>query len=138
MLENARKAPKQLPGSDKGLPPVSKDDAETPCRNSGRDAETPLCKPVDTTGGVAVPPILVSDDAPVQTPDELAIDARPVLRLSVDPVEQALGDAVLLAAQAGQWETVALLSRELGARRLAREAPNVSRVDVERIRRGRG
>jgi hypothetical protein len=79
---------------------------------------------------------VVSSDAPVRTPNEPAIDSEPVPTLGVDPIEQALGDAVLLAARAGQWETVAILSRELGARRLAREAPNVSRVDVERARRG--
>jgi hypothetical protein len=52
-----------------------------------------------------------------------------------DPVETALAEAVALAARAGQWSTVEILSRELGARRLARSAPDVLNLDAERARR---
>jgi hypothetical protein len=45
--------------------------------------------------------------------------------------------AILLAAQAGQWTAVELLSAELKARRLAR-AGNVVTLDPKRARRGGG
>ena len=44
----------------------------------------------------------------------------------VDPVEAALADALQRAAVAGQWSTVEVLSRELEARRVAREAREAS------------
>jgi hypothetical protein len=40
----------------------------------------------------------------------------------VDSVEESLGVALKLAAEASQWTVVEVLSRELGARRLARTA----------------
>ena len=42
------------------------------------------------------------------------------------PLEVALADAVQRAAVAGQWSTVEILSRELEARRVAREAREAS------------
>jgi len=53
----------------------------------------------------------------------------------VDPVERALAEALTLAAQAGRFETVEVLSRELAARRLARTAPTVTTLEAERARR---
>jgi hypothetical protein len=55
----------------------------------------------------------------------------------LDPVEAALSDALKLAASAGQWTTVEVLSRELAARRLARTAPEVATLEGERARRER-
>jgi len=55
----------------------------------------------------------------------------------VDPVERALADALTLAAQAGRFDTVEVLSRELAARRLARTAPAVASLDTERAKRER-
>jgi hypothetical protein len=55
----------------------------------------------------------------------------------LDPVEAALSEALKLAASAGQWTTVELLSRELAARRLARTAPEVATLEGERARRER-
>jgi hypothetical protein len=52
-----------------------------------------------------------------------------------DAVEVALSNALALAADAGQWATVETLSRELGARRLARSAPTVPTLEVERAKR---
>jgi hypothetical protein len=52
----------------------------------------------------------------------------------IDPVEAALSDALALAAKAGQWTTVELLSRELSARRLARTAPEVTTLEGRRDR----
>ena len=51
-----------------------------------------------------------------------------------DPVELALATALEQAAQAQQWQTVEVLSRELTARREARAA--VVSLDAERARRG--
>jgi len=50
-------------------------------------------------------------------------------------VEAALADALTRASVASQWELVAQLARELEARRRAREAPEIVRLDE---RRGRG
>lgn len=55
----------------------------------------------------------------------------------VDPVERALADALTLAAQAGRFDTVEVLSRELAARRLARTAPTVATLEAERAKRTR-
>lgn len=52
-----------------------------------------------------------------------------------DPVEVALAKAVELAAQAGEWATVAELSRELGERRRARMSPAVVSLEATRARR---
>jgi hypothetical protein len=54
---------------------------------------------------------------------------------SADSVEVALGRAVLLAAQAGEWRVAAELGRELAARRLEREPRPVA--VLERGRRAR-
>jgi hypothetical protein len=56
---------------------------------------------------------------------------------STDPVEAALAEAVSLAARAGQWGTVEILSRELAARRLAASSPEVPSLEAERARRER-
>ena len=56
---------------------------------------------------------------------------------SVDSVEAALAEAVSLAARAGQWGTVEILSRELAARRLAASSPEIPTLEVERARRER-
>jgi len=53
----------------------------------------------------------------------------------VDPVERALADALTLAAQAGRFDTVEVLSRELAARRLTRTAPAVASLETERAKR---
>jgi hypothetical protein len=54
-----------------------------------------------------------------------------------DPVERALADALALAAQAGRFGTVEVLSRELTARRLARTSPAVTSLDAGRAKRSR-
>jgi hypothetical protein len=54
-----------------------------------------------------------------------------------DPVEQALADALTLAAQAGRFDTVEVLSRDLTVRRLARVAPDVPSLEAERAKRSR-
>ncbi len=53
----------------------------------------------------------------------------------VDPIEAALAEALTLAAKAGRFDTVETLSRELGARRLARNAPEMTTLEAERARR---
>jgi hypothetical protein len=55
----------------------------------------------------------------------------------VDSVEEALGVALKLAAEAGQWGAVETLSRELGERRRARTAPAVASLEAERAKRDR-
>jgi hypothetical protein len=52
-----------------------------------------------------------------------------------DVVEEALAAALQGATAAGEWTTVAQLARELQARREARAASNVVRLDA--ARRGR-
>ncbi len=54
----------------------------------------------------------------------------------LDPVEIALANAVTGATAAGQWEVVAQLARELEARRLARQAPEVVSIELARAKRG--
>jgi hypothetical protein len=54
---------------------------------------------------------------------------------SIDPVESALAESLRLATEAGRWDVVTLLAGELSARRLARTAPAVASVEVERARR---
>jgi len=44
---------------------------------------------------------------------------------AADPVEEALAVALERASAEHRWDVVALLGRELEARRLARAAPNV-------------
>ena len=51
-----------------------------------------------------------------------------------DPVEVALAEALKRAAEAGQWDVVATLARELQARREARAGV----VDLEAARKRRG
>jgi hypothetical protein len=53
----------------------------------------------------------------------------------VDGIEGALARAAELAAKAGEWATVAEISRELGERRRARTAPEVSSLGVTRTLR---
>lgn len=53
----------------------------------------------------------------------------------VDVVETALADALRRASEAGAWEAVAQLARELEARRKARSG--VVELDLERARRGK-
>jgi hypothetical protein len=55
----------------------------------------------------------------------------------LDAVEEALGIALKLAAEAGQWSAVETLSRELGERRRTRTAPAVASLDSERAKRSR-
>jgi hypothetical protein len=52
-----------------------------------------------------------------------------------DPVEAALARALDRASEAGRFDVVAQLARELEARRLARSG-NVVRLDDEREKRG--
>jgi hypothetical protein len=51
---------------------------------------------------------------------------------TVDAIEVALAHALTAASHAGQWDIVALLARELAARRLERSAPNVVDLDTRR------
>jgi hypothetical protein len=53
-------------------------------------------------------------------------------------IEAALARAIALASEAGQWEVVTTLSRELGERRRARTAPEVASIEDARARRGSG
>jgi len=55
-------------------------------------------------------------------------------RPNQDPVEAALAEALRRASEAGQWEVVAALARELQARREARAGV----VDLETARKRRG
>ena len=48
---------------------------------------------------------------------------------AVDAVEAALAEALCRASAAGEWAVVAQLARELEARRGARSAANVVRID---------
>jgi hypothetical protein len=52
-----------------------------------------------------------------------------------DAVESALAEAIRQATSAGKWDVVLQLARELEARRLARQAPEV--VDLTARRKGR-
>ena len=56
-------------------------------------------------------------------------------RSDVDPVDEALADALQRAARAEAWSTVEVLTNELRARREARA--QVVSLDAERRRRGR-
>jgi hypothetical protein len=49
-----------------------------------------------------------------------------------DPVEVALAEALSNASDAGKWDVVAQLARELEARRKASNADNVVRLEAER------
>lgn len=82
----------------------------------------PGAPPEGQTGGKRSDPT-ERVDAPATTP--------------TDPVEGALADALVRASEAGAWEVVAQLARELEARRKAREAPEVVSLDAERKRRER-
>jgi hypothetical protein len=53
----------------------------------------------------------------------------------LEAVEESLGVALRLAAEAQQWAVVEVLSRELGERRRARTAPEVASLDAERAKR---
>lgn len=53
-------------------------------------------------------------------------------------MERALAIAVQLAAEAGQWDVVALLGRELGERRSARVAPAVPSLSDARAAKQEG
>ncbi len=64
-------------------------------------------------------------------PPPVTVDA------AIDPIERALAEAVALAARAGQWTSVEVLSRELGERRRVRTAPGIPSIDDERARRDR-
>jgi hypothetical protein len=56
-----------------------------------------------------------------------------------DPVELALGRAIALASEAGEWTAVVELGRELAARRRARTAPDVPSIEAARAKReGKG
>jgi hypothetical protein len=52
----------------------------------------------------------------------------------VDAVEQALADAMIRAALAGEFDTVAMLTAELRTRR--EDRTGVISLDAERVRRG--
>jgi hypothetical protein len=54
---------------------------------------------------------------------------------AIDVVEAALAEALTRASAAGQWTTVEVLSRELTARRIARQAPEVVDFDARRRQR---
>jgi hypothetical protein len=62
-------------------------------------------------------------DPDVQVRETLSAETIP--DDSIDVVEVALADALRRAAEARQWTTVEVLSRELGARRQAHAPPNV-------------
>jgi hypothetical protein len=53
---------------------------------------------------------------------------------AADPVEQALGEAIVRASAAGAWSSVEALTRELQARREARAGV----VDLAQARRRKG
>lgn len=53
-----------------------------------------------------------------------------------DAVETALAAGLRLAAQAGQWQAVAQLAKELEARRLARESSKVVAISSRAERKG--
>jgi hypothetical protein len=55
-------------------------------------------------------------------------------RPNQDPVETALAEALRRASEASQWDVVAMLARELQARREAR----ADVVDLEMARKRRG
>jgi hypothetical protein len=80
---------------------------------------------------------LLRKDATTDTSEPLSADVRGqsvAIEQQVDPVEQALADALGRAARSGEWGTVETLSRELTARREARSG--VIDIAVERKRRG--
>jgi hypothetical protein len=58
------------------------------------------------------------------------------LSASADPVEAAISQALYRAAEAGRFDLVAQLARELEARRLSR-ADNVVALDAKGRQRGR-
>jgi hypothetical protein len=53
----------------------------------------------------------------------------------VDPVEQALASAIAEAAEAHRFDVLPVLVKELEARRLARQAPEIVDLEAERRRR---
>jgi hypothetical protein len=60
----------------------------------------------------------------------IASEAR---ALPIDPVEQALSEALLRASRAEAWDTVQILTEELRARRTARAG--VVSLEAERLKR---
>lgn len=50
-------------------------------------------------------------------------EPQPVSAARIDPLEDALADALSRAAAAGEWTVVAALARELEARRAAPSGP---------------
>jgi hypothetical protein len=54
---------------------------------------------------------------------------------AIDAAEMALAEALTRASAAGEWGLVAQLAKDLEARRMAREAPEVVKLDAARRRR---
>lgn len=59
-------------------------------------------------------------------------ETSPDVSSSADAVERALADAITKASDAGAWDVVAQLARELEARRTARGAGNVVQLSARR------
>lgn len=71
-------------------------------------------------------------------PPEQANLARTDLGQNVDPIEAALAEALRGATAAGRFDVVAQLASELQARRIARQAPEVTSIATARAKRNGG
>jgi hypothetical protein len=76
------------------------------------------------------------NDADPATQDDAKRPEVSALSASADPVEAAISQALYRAAEAGRFDLVAQLARELEARRLSR-ADNVVALDAKGRQRGR-
>lgn len=93
-----------------------------------RKAEKQQENSTDRVSDPVVSPAL-ADDNPAK------VDAERNASVDPDPVEVALASALAKATEAGRWDVVAQLARELEARRTARNAPNVVRLALDRAKR---
>lgn len=92
-------------------------------RGEAKSDEQPISSSCDTGNCGAVPGCTLPEAQPVRQIAE------------ADVVETALAHALTAATESRQWEVVAQLVRELQARREARDAPEVARLQRSQAKR---
>lgn len=92
-------------------------------------------KPTNEQDSATNEEVTDSPDPPSSDAKSALIEPRSFPLNDSDPVEQALAEAITLAAKAAHWSTVETLSRELSARRLARTAPDVATLEAHKKRK---
>jgi hypothetical protein len=104
---------------------------------SGRAEATASDVPTHLAGEGGTSPDAMAHHGPPPAAPLGPVSAHPAD--APDEVEIALGRAIALASEAGEWATVTELGRELAARRHARTAPSVPSIEAERAKRtGKG